>query len=256
MRHLGLRLIVDVVRAELSDIGTRDQLVDIALHRREPREIHRHGRRDDRMMRRNLRVVPRTRLLRRICCLCPRRKRRIGERGEIAENLRRILVLAHGQVLCIGARIAGQFFLVQLLCRIEHLLRLIAIAFAREHLQGRKRKEQRRRLLLFLALILRHHAVCGRRTKRRHGSIDRRRIHEPPLSIERRTLLRRLPPRTERLSCRCPKDCIDEIVGRGRKVLDLALTPHDECQCRRLDPADGQDEPRMTCPPRCERIGT
>ena len=162
MRHFCLRLIVDIVRTELRNVGTRDQLVDIALHRREPREVHGHGCRDDRMMCRNLCVVPRTRLLRRICRLCPRRKRRIREGGEIAENLCRILVLTHGQILCIRARIAGQFFLVQLLCRIEHLLRFIAVAFACEHLQCRERKGQRRRLLLFLALILCHHAVCGR----------------------------------------------------------------------------------------------
>ena len=69
--ELDLRLIIDIVRMELRDVGARNQPVDIPLRLAEPREVYGHGRRDDRMVRRDLLVVPRTRLLRRIRSLRP-----------------------------------------------------------------------------------------------------------------------------------------------------------------------------------------
>ena len=56
---LHLRLVIDVVRMELCNVGACNQLVDVPLHRTEPREVHGHGRRDNRVVRGDLRVVPR-----------------------------------------------------------------------------------------------------------------------------------------------------------------------------------------------------
>ena len=48
---------------------------------------------------------------------------------------------------------------------------------------------------------------------------------------------------------------VEQIVGRRLKVLNLALTPHDEGERRCLDPSDGQHEPIMSRTPRRKRIG-
>ena len=138
IRDLHLRLVVDVVRVELCNVGACDQLVDIFLHGTETCEIHGDCRRNNRVMRRDLRIVPRARLLLRIGCLCPRPEFRLLKRREVAEDLRRILVLTHGQILCIRARIARKLFLVKFLRRIEYLLRLIAVSLARKHLKRRQ----------------------------------------------------------------------------------------------------------------------
>ena len=51
-----------------------------------------------------------------------------------------------------------------------------------------------------------------------------------------------------------PKHRIDEIIGCGFEILDLALTAHDERKRRRLDPSDGQHKARVSCTPHSERI--
>ena len=166
--ELDLRLIIDIVRTELRDVGARNQPVDIPLRLVEPHEVYGHGRRDDRMVRRDLRIVPRTRFLRRIRFLRPYRKFRTFERGEIAKDFCRILMLAHGQILRIRARISRQLLLIQLLRRIENLLRLIAVPLARKHLQRRQRKRERRRLLLLSALVACDLPVLGVMSKGVH----------------------------------------------------------------------------------------
>ena len=151
---------------KLRDVGACNQFVDIALHSTQPRKVHGHSRRDDRVMRRDLCIVPRARFLLCIRFARPCTERRAIQRRQIAENLRRVLVLIHGQILRIRARIARQLLLVQLLRCVEHLLRLIAVALAREHLQRREGKRERRRLLLLLALIARDLRVLRIAAKR------------------------------------------------------------------------------------------
>ena len=77
-------------------------------------------------------------------------------------------MLAHGQILRIRARIGRQLLLIQLLRRIEYLLRLVAVALAREHLQRREGERERRRLLLFLAFIACDLPVLGVMSKGVH----------------------------------------------------------------------------------------
>ena len=124
-------------------------------------------------------------------------------------------MLIDGQILRIRTRITRQLLLVELLRRVEYLLRLVAVALARKHLQRRQRERERRRLLLLLAFVARNLRILRLRTKRRKRSACRILVHKPPLRIERRALLRRLPTRTKAFArLLMAKHCIEQIICR------------------------------------------
>ena len=166
-------------------------------------------------------------------------------------------MLIHGQILRVRARIARQLLLVQLLCRIEHLLRLVPVPLAREHLKCRQRERERRWFFLLLAFVARHLRVLRLRTKRGKCRLRRLFVYKPALGIERRALLRRLPPCTERFArLLVTKYRVEQIICRRLKIFNLALPPHNKRKRRCLDTPDREHEPVMSRTACRERIGT
>ena len=248
------RLFVDMLGIELRDERLRDQAVDVRFRLRERPEPRTHARRNDRMVRRHLLVVPCAALDLRVRAARPMRQSRIVAVPEMREDRGRILSLVQRQIFRVRARVCRELLLVELLRRIEHELRLVAVLPAREHLKRRKRKRQPLPLRLLRAMQLRHAPVCRRLGETREARLCRRLVDEPSLAVKPRFLLARLPDGCEIPVCMAELRANLEIIY-GLEALDLTLAAHDERQGRRLDPAHGQDEllvPRTACR---ERIG-
>ena len=92
------RLLINMLGIELRDERLRDQAVDVLLRLRERPDPRTHARRNDRMVRRHLLVVPCAALDLRVRAARPMRQSRIVAVPEIREDRRRILSLVQRQI--------------------------------------------------------------------------------------------------------------------------------------------------------------
>ena len=169
------------------------------------------------------------------------RKRRVVAIPQVREDRGRVLPLVQRQILRIGTRIRRELSLVELLRRIEHELRLIAVLLARKHLQRRERERQALSFRLLRAAHPRHAPLCRRRRKACQTLLRRRFVDEPGVPVKTRLVLARLPARTElaALMAEAPLDL--KVIDR-LESFDLALAPHDEL------PAGGHDRQILRTP--------
>ena len=91
------------------------------------------------MVSRDFAVIPSSALNGSVSSFYPVGKLSRLDLAKVAQYLRYIFALVEGQIFTIGAGIGRQFPFIELLCRIEDLLRAIAVAFPRQDLQSRER---------------------------------------------------------------------------------------------------------------------
>ena len=240
-------------RIELGDIAPRDQMIEIAFLGSHRQHIGLDGRRDDRMMRRDLLIIPGPALDLHIRLWGPFSHQRIAGIRKIGHNGLRIAELIRRQVFAVRTRIGRELLLIELLGRIQYQLRCIAIHLARQHLQRREREWQWLRFLLLAFLVGRDQAVMRLLLELGQLLLSHLLVDQPVLTIQPGHRILRLPLRLER-AIRMPEVSLDRVIIHRLEMLDLALAANHQRQCRRLDAANRQDQLVMPGPSGRQRI--
>ena len=239
--HLHLGLIVGVNRIKLRQICLGNQKINIPLHNAHLRQINPDTGGNNGVMRRNLLVVPGPAFYFAVRPCRPGSQLLMSQPLQILQDNCAILKLICRQVFTVGTWIGGQLLLVELLSRVQHLLRLIAKPPACQHLQGGQGKRQSLLLLLFRLGVAGNHAIMGALQKFCQLRLSNLFINQPAIRVKPHLNILWLP-----LGCKLPvgmlKKPLDSVIILRLEILYFPLPAHYKCQCRSLDTAYRQHQ--------------